>query len=65
MFVNYMDACERFIFLQKLTYLCPLGIKMPEVLRPWLPPNIQEEIPFIHPPVPRDSENPKNKKAKK
>jgi len=60
-----MCAVTRVICVLMETNQTDTGIKMPEVLRPWLPPNIQEEIPFIRPPVPRDSENPKNKKAKK
>merc|ERR1712062_65434 len=40
------------------------GIKVPEVLKPYMPPNYQDEIPFVNPAPIDEAETKKQKKQK-
>ena len=59
-----MCAVTRVICVLMETNQTDTGIRMPAALRPWLPPDIQDEIPFIRPPLPREADQPKQKKGK-
>lgn len=59
-----MCAVTRVICVLMETNQTDTGIRMPAALRPWLPPDIQDEIPFIKPPLPREADQPKQKKGK-
>lgn len=40
------------------------GVKVPEILKPWMPPQYQEEIPFVNPAPIDEAETKKQKKQK-
>ncbi len=47
-----MCAVTRVICVLMETNQTDTGIQVPEVLRPWLPPDLHNEIPFIRKPLP-------------
>ena len=40
------------------------GVKVPEILKPWMPPQYQEEIPFVNPAPIDEAETTTQKKQK-
>ena len=44
-----MCAVTRVICALLETHQTETGVQVPAALKPWLPPNLQDEIPFINP----------------
>lgn len=56
-----MCAVTRVICVLMETNQTDTGIQVPEVLRPWLPPDLHNEIPFIRKPLPSPDSKSKKK----
>ena len=59
-----MCAVTRVICVLLELYQTETGVKVPEILKPWMPPQYQEEIPFVNPAPIDEAETKKQKKQK-
>jgi len=59
-----MCAVTRVICVLLELYQTETGVKVPEILKPWMPPQYQEEIPFVNSAPIDEAETKKQKKQK-